>query len=146
MQFEVRIARQPSAVWSYLADWSHETEWQEGVVDLTVVQPGLLRRGTRKVKVRRTPMGNQRFTVEATRVDHEAREWEDVVLDGAVAGSTGHYRIVPDGDGTRVHLVVVMRTHGLARLLAPMIDRTSRADLAAGLRGLKRVLESSAED
>ncbi len=140
--FDVRIDRGPDEVWRYLADPSHEIEWQDGVISSTPEPAGPIAKGTRKMKVRRTPMGAQRFVVEYTMVDHSLREWRDLVVDGSVKGSTGHYRVVPDGAGSVVTLDVVMRAHGVARLLMPMIDRVSRADLGGGLEHLKTILES----
>lgn len=141
MHFAVTIRRPADEVWSYLADPGHETDWQQGVLSSSHEPPGPIAVGTRRSKVRRTPFGNQRFTVEYTRVDSERREWEDVVVDGIVRGSTGHYRVIPESGGSRVLLDVVMRYSGLGRLLGPMIDRSSRADLGAGLERLRTVME-----
>jgi hypothetical protein len=143
MHFEVRIERPPALVWSYLSQPDNEPDWQAGVVTSTHEPPGAIQAGTRKTKVRRTPFGQQRFTVAYTRVDQQLHEWEDLVLDGAVRGSTGHYRVVADGSGSRVALDVVMHGAGIGRLLMPMIVRTSRTDLAAGLERLRVVLESA---
>jgi len=140
--FDVRIDRGPDEVWRYLADPSHEVEWQDGVISSTPEPAGPIAMGTRKTKVRRTPMGAQRFVVEYTAVDHAMREWQDLVVDGSVKGSTGHYRVVREGTGSVVSLDVVMRAKGVARLLMPMIDRISRADLASGLEHLKTLLEA----
>ena len=95
------------------------------------------------MKIRRTPIGVQRVCVEATRVDEEAREWEDVVVDGLATGTTGRYRIAADGDGTLVHLEVETRAHRLGRLLTPLIERSSGPVLAAGFGHLKLILESA---
>jgi len=141
--FEVVIGRAPDTVWRYLADPSHELEWQQGVVSSVHVPAGPVAVGTRKTKVRRTPMAEQRFVVEYTRVDEAAREWDDLVVEGSVAGSTGRYRVSPDGLGSRVVLDVRMTARGIARLLMPVIDSTTRRDLKGGFERLKEVLEAA---
>ena len=143
--FEIHIDRKPDEVWHYLADPANEVEWQDGVISSTVEPPGPVTPGTRKTKVRRTPLGDQRFVVEYTTMDHAQREWHDVVVEGSVKGSTGHYQVVPHGSGSKVTLDVVMRAQGVARLLMPVIDRTSKADLAGGLEHLKGILEPHVE-
>ncbi|MBM4409560.1 MAG: hypothetical protein FJ038_13425 [Chloroflexi bacterium] len=143
MSFTVEIDRPADEVWTYLVDPDHEPEWQQGVHSSAHTPAGPIRAGTRKVKVRSTPFGKQRFTVEYTRVDHSAREWDDVVVDGMVRGSTGHYRVTSTGPGSRVDLDVVMRGVGFMKVLMPVIDRSSRVDLAGGLQRLKVMLEGS---
>jgi hypothetical protein len=142
MRFEVKINRRAEEVWAYNTDFANEPEWQQRVVSSVPDPPGRARQGTRKIKVRRTPFGRQRFVVEVTRLDDAGREWDDVVVEGSVAGSTGHYRVVPTGEhACTVHLDVTVKAKGPARLLMPIIDATSRKDLDGGLQGLKQVLE-----
>jgi hypothetical protein len=141
MHFEVSIGRPADEVWAYLADWRHEFEWQPGWLEVTVVPPGPVRVGTRKTKVRRTPLGVQSLTVEATRFDEAAREWDDLVVDGLAKGSIGRYRIVAGGTGTRLVVDVETRARGIGRLLGPLIDRSSGSVLRAGLERLKGILE-----
>jgi hypothetical protein len=89
-------------------------------------------------------MGEQRFTVEITQMDAEARRWADVIVTGPFQGSTGVWQVVPDGDGCRVQLSMKMRAVGPWRPLAPLVDRIAPRDLRAELANLKRVLEARA--
>ena len=144
MHFEVSIFRPPDEVWAYLSDWRHEFEWQPGWLEVVVTPEGSIRPGTRKTKVRRTPIGVQSLTVEATRVDLAAREWDDLVVDGLAAGSIGRYRVAPDGAESRATIDVETPSRGARRLLGPIIGRSSGAVLQAGIGRLKQILETEA--
>ena len=144
MHFEVSIRRSPGEVWAYLSDWRNELDWQPGWLEVVVEPAGPIRTGTRKTKVRRTPLGVQSLTVEATRVDDAAREWDDLVVDGLAAGSIGRYRVAADDSGTRVTIDVVTPRRGARRWLSPIIERSSGPVLKAGLERLKLILENEA--
>jgi Polyketide cyclase / dehydrase and lipid transport len=141
VQFEVRMARVPGDVWAYLSDRRHEKDWQPGWLEVSVDPPAALRVGTRKTKVRRTPLGVQSLTVEATRVDDANREWNDVVVKGLATGTTGHCQVLADGAGSRVRIKVDTPLQCLARWLAPLLERSSGAVIARGLERLKGLLE-----
>jgi Polyketide cyclase / dehydrase and lipid transport len=145
-EYEVHVERSPAAVWAYLTDWRHDRDWQEGWLEVTVDPAGPLRPGTRKTKVRRTPIGTQGLTVEATRVDDIEREWTDVVVKGLAAGTTGHCRILPEGAGSRVRISMDTPRHGLARWLAPIIERSSGPVIGGGMARLRDILEGDASD
>jgi hypothetical protein len=92
--------RSAEQVWSYLIEYSHEVDWQQGVLSSRPEPPGPATVGTVKTKVRKTPFGKQRFTVKVTRFDDAAREWEDVVLDGIWwPARRVKYRVEPVGGG-----------------------------------------------
>jgi Polyketide cyclase / dehydrase and lipid transport len=145
-EFEVHIDRSPDDVWAYLTDWRHDMDWQPGWLDVSVDPLGPLRQGTRKTKVRRTPLGDQALTVEATRVNETEREWSDVVVSGLATGTTGHSQILADGAGSRVRIAIDTPRQGLARWLAPLIERSSGAVIAQGLVRLKGLLEGDGVD
>jgi hypothetical protein len=145
-EFEVHIDRSPDDVWAYLTDWRHDMDWQPGWLDVSVDPLGPLRQGTRKTKVRRTPLGVQALTVEATRVNDTEREWSDVVVSGLATGTTGHSQILADGAGSRVRIAIETPRHGLGRWLAPLIERSSGAVIAHGLERLKELLNGDGLD
>jgi hypothetical protein len=145
-EFEVHIDRSPDEVWAYLTDWRHDMDWQPGWLEVSVDPVGPLRQGTRKTKVRRTPLGVQALTVEATRVNNADREWSDAVVSGLATGTTGHSQILTDGAGSRVRIAIETPRHGLARWLAPLIERSSGAVIAQGLGRLKGLLEGDGVD
>jgi len=67
---ETFIARPPEEVFAYLREYANEAKWQSGHVSEVIVEPpGPARVGTRVHKVRRTPSGEQRFTIEISEMD-----------------------------------------------------------------------------
>lgn len=146
MEFEVHINRAPEDVWAYLTDWRHDTDWQEGWLKVSVDPLGPLRTGTRKTKERRTPIGVQGLMVEATRVSETDHEWTDVVVNGLATGTTGRWRIDAEGEGSRVRIAIDTPQRGLARWLAPLIERSSGEVIAGGMPRLRRILEGDGAD
>ena len=140
---ETFIARPPEEVFAYLRDYTNEAKWQsQHVSQSTVEPPGPARVGTKVHKVRRTPGGEQHFTIEFTEMDERARRWVDVTLTGAFRGTKGSWQVIPEGNGSRVRLVAEMKATGLWRLILPLIDSTARKDLPTEFANLKKILES----
>ena len=94
---ETFIARPPDEVFAYLRDVSNQKVWQaENVVEVTVEPPGRANVGTRFHKVRRTPMGEQRFTEEVTELDETARRFADNTISGSLRGTKGTWEVQPE--------------------------------------------------
>jgi uncharacterized protein YndB with AHSA1/START domain len=140
---ETFIARPPEEVFAYLRDYSNEAKWQSQHVSQSKVEPpGPARVGTKVHKVRRTPGGEQHFTIEITEMDEGARRWVDVTQTGPFRGTKGSWQVTSEGDGSTVRLVAEMKAAGFWRLLLPLIDSSARKDLSAEFANLKRVLET----
>jgi len=142
IHLEVAIERPAEVVWAYLSDPRHDVEWQLDVIHSTHRPHGRIRVGTRKFKVRRTRFENQLVEVEYTHLDHEAREWRDLVTVGILRGSTAHYQVVRYGQGSRVLVDLETTAPGLRRFVMPLVDRSTSSDLAAYLDRLRAVLEA----
>ena len=54
---------------------------------------------------------------------------------------TGHYRVVPYGQGSRVVIDLDIRAPGPRRFVLSLVDRSTRSDLARDLARLKVNLE-----
>lgn len=140
---ETFIARPPGEVFAYLRDYSNEAKWQSQHVSQSIVEPpGPAKVGTKVHKVRRTPGGEQRFTIEITEMDESARRWVDVTITGSFSGTKGAWQVTPENSGSKVQLVAEMNATGLWRLLLPLIDSTARKDLPVEFANLKKVLEA----
>lgn len=140
---ETFIARPPNEVFAYLRDYSNEAKWQSQHVSQSIVEPpGPAKVGTKVHKVRRTPGGEQRFTIEITEMDEAARRWVDVTITGSFRGTKGTWQVTPEHGGSKVQLVAEMNATGLWRLLLPLIDSTARKDLPVEFANLKKVLEA----
>lgn len=141
---ETFIARTPDEVFAYLRDYSNEAKWQGAHVSQSIVEPpGPATVGTKVHKIRKTPDGEQRFTIEITEMDERARRWVDVTLSGSFRGTKGSWQVTPENGGSRVRLVAEMKAAGLWRLILPLIDSTARKDLPVEFANLKKVLESA---
>jgi Polyketide cyclase / dehydrase and lipid transport len=141
IQLEVVVERPPDVVWAYLADPRREVEWQAGVLHSTHRPAGPIQVGTRKFKVRSTRFGNQLTEAEISHVDHVGREWRDLIIVGILRGSTGHYRVVSYGQGSRVLVELDTRAPGPRKFVMPLVDRSTSSDLARDLASLKTALE-----
>jgi polyketide cyclase/dehydrase/lipid transport protein len=143
IHLEVAVERPPDVVWKYLADPRHDVDWQEDVIHSTDRPTGPIQVGTRTFKVRGTRFGNQLTEAEITHVDHVAREWRELIIVGILRGSTGHYRVVPYGQGSRVVIDLDTRAPGPRKFVMAQVDRSTRSALASDLATLKRILEGA---
>lgn len=142
---ETFIARPPEEVFAYLRDYSNEANWQSQHVSQSIVEPpGPAKLGTKVHKVRRTPGGEQRFTIEITEMDENQRRWVDVTRTGSFRGTKGSWQVMPEGNGSKVRLVAEMKATGFWRLFLPLIDSIARKDLPVEFATLKKILESGA--
>ncbi len=141
LHLEVAIERPTDVVWKYLSDPRRQVEWQEEVLHSTHRPTGPIQVGTRTFKVRGTRFGNQLTEAEITHVDPVAHEWRDLVVVGILRGSTGHYRVVPYGQGSRVVIDLDTRAPGPRKFVMPLVDRSTRSALATDLARLKALLE-----
>lgn len=141
---ETFIARKPDEVFAYLRDYANEAKWQSEHVEESIVEPpGPVQLGTKVHKVRRTGGGVQRFTIEITEMDENARQWTDVTRTGSFRGTKGMWQIAAANGGSQVRLTAEMHAQGLWRLLLPIIDRSARKDLETEFGNLKKILEAN---
>ena len=110
IDIETFIARSPEEVFAYLRDYANEAKWQsEHVAEVIVSPPGPTQVGTRFHKVRRTRIGEQRFTEEVTEMDETTRLRTDVTVTGPLRGTKGSWQVVSAGSGSRVQLTPEMQ-------------------------------------
>ena len=143
---ETTIARQPDEVFAYMSNYENELEWQAGHVIEVVPEPaGPIRQGTRIHKVRKTPNGELRFTMEVTSVDKAARSWEELTTSSMLTGSINRWQVLAEGNGSRVRLNATFRAKGLGKLLLPLITRSAEKGMHAEFANLKHILEGEPE-
>jgi Polyketide cyclase / dehydrase and lipid transport len=141
IHLEVAVERPPDVVWKYLADPRREVDWQASTLHSTHRPDGPIKVGTRKFTVRGTRFGNQLTEAEITHVDQVGREWRDLIVVGILRGSTGHYRVVPYGQGSRVVVDLDTRAPGPRKFVMPLVDRSIRSYLANDFARLKELVE-----
>lgn len=144
VKIEVFIARPPDEVFSYLRDYANQRIWQAGnVIELTVEPPGSAKVGTHIHKARRTPGGEQRFTMEVTEMDESARRWTENTITGSLRGTKALWHILSEGNGSRVKHAVEFHATGFSKLLLPLIGLAARKDFDSEFANLKKILESA---
>lgn len=140
----IEIARRPADVFAYVTDSSHLPEWQESVVSVRREGdvPGAA--ASRTVVTRRVGRREREMTVEIT--ENPPTAWAVRGIDGPVRGMVqGTVEPLPDGERSRVTIVLDFEGHGIGHLLVPLVVRgQAQAELPKNLRNLKERLESGA--
>jgi uncharacterized protein YndB with AHSA1/START domain len=143
VETEIVIAKPPAAVFEYIAN---AEELPEYVTDFETVQqdtdgePGI---GTRySYTMKRGAQG----TFEWTEFEPDAKlAWHGPAVKAGPGSMepAGRWELRPEGQGTRVKLVMAPTPGGLFKLLAPFIAAGMRKGNEAALERLKQRLESS---
>lgn len=133
----VEIARPPADVFAFLADGTNGPRWRTGVLD--VAHKSGEGRGTVYAQGVKGPFGRR------VAADYEltAYEPDTRIAFRAIAGPErpeGSYDLEPAGDGTRVTFSLSCTPTGFARLMAPMVAKTMRSEVAQ-LDRLREVLD-----
>ena len=140
----VVIRRPADLVFDYLRTYENEAAWEDFVLEARSEPPGPAVVGTRVHKVRRTPVGQERFTIEVIELDLAARRWADVAVSGHFKDTRIDWQVTPVDGGCRVDVKVDLHAHGVWKRLLPVVRRTAAHQLVTELDSLKRVLEASA--
>ncbi|TJZ44472.1 hypothetical protein FCH28_29430 [Streptomyces piniterrae] len=138
----IDISRRPEDVFSYVTDPSHLPEWQESVASVTPVGDAPLEVGSRVVVTRK--IGHREFpmTAEVAELD-PPRSWRMRGVDGPVRGDVkGTIEPLGDGERSRVTLSLEFETHGIGKMLGPLVVRPhARKEMPRNEQKLKGLLE-----
>ena len=133
----VEIHRPPAEVFAFLADGENDRRWRSGVLDVRRKsgqgKGAIYEQGVKGPFGRRVP------------ADYEITAYEPDRRIGfrAIAGPIrpeGSYELEPLDGGTRVTFALHCTPHGVAKLMAPMVAKTIRSEVAQ-LDKLRQVLE-----
>jgi uncharacterized protein YndB with AHSA1/START domain len=129
----VEIHRAPADVFAFLADGENAPRWRPGVVDVHRKSDRVYEQGVKGPFGRRVP------------ADYEITEYapDRRIAFRAIAGPVrpvGSFDLEPVGAGTRVTFRLSCTPSGFARLMAPMVAKTMRSEVAQ-LERLRAVLE-----
>jgi len=131
----IEIARDPAAVFAYLADPENLPAWNYAIEKTRKLDAGPVGVGSRYVQTRTVPARSEE-TFEVTEFEPGRR----LALRGRFGPFTGElgYLLEPSGPGTDL-----TNTVGLdgPRLLGPLAARPIRTAVAANLQVLRRTLE-----
>ena len=141
----IDISRRPEDVFSYVADPSHLPEWQENAVSVRPVGDAPLAVGSRVVVTRRIGGRDIPMTSEVTELD-PPRTWRVDGIDGPIRGHVkGTIEPLGDGERSRLTLSLDFETHGIGKVLVPLVVRPRvRKEMPRNEQTLKRLLEGSA--
>ena len=135
------VDRSADDVFAYATDATRFREWQRGVIDGHMDQPGTPTVGTRCLTTRRIGGANRPSTSEVTHID-PPRTW-------GVRGIEGPIRAIVDlavepltAQRSRLTIAVDFTGHGIGKLLVPLLVRREAAkEMPANLAALKQRLE-----
>lgn len=137
------IDRPPAEVWAVVADYDRDPDWRKGVETMAPSASGPAVAGTTTDEVLHLGGRTYRNHGQVVAVDPGRRlEWR--TLRGADAN--GSRTVTPTADGrSEVELVLEVRTHGLERLLEPVLAPMLRKGLHQDLGRLKALLAGAQE-
>ncbi|MCX5562022.1 SRPBCC family protein [Streptomyces sp. NBC_00038] len=141
----VDISCRPEDVFSYVTEPSHLPEWQESVVSVRPVGDAPVAVGSRVVVTRRIGRRDIPMTSEVTELD-PPRSWRVDGIDGPIRGHVkGTIEPLGDGERSRLTLSLDFETHGIGKVLVPLVVRPHvRKEMPRNEQTLKRLLEGSA--
>jgi uncharacterized protein YndB with AHSA1/START domain len=136
------IDRSADDVFAYATDPTRFHEWQKGVVDGHMDQPGTPTVGTRCLTTRRIGGANRPSTSEVTHID-PPKAWGVRGIDGPIR-ATVDLTVEPlTAQRSRLTIAVDFTGHGIGRLLVPlMVLPEARKEMPTNLAALKHRLES----
>jgi uncharacterized protein YndB with AHSA1/START domain len=137
----IEVDRSAEDVFAYATDPTRFPEWQHGVVDGHMDQPGTPGVGERCSTIRRIGGANRVSTSEVAYINPPTT-W-------GVRGIDGPIRAIVDvtvkpltAHQSRLTITVDFAGHGIGRLLVPLVVRPqARKEMPANLAALKRRLE-----
>ncbi|WP_274557733.1 SRPBCC family protein [Streptomyces spiramyceticus] len=141
----IDIDRRPEDVFSYVTDPSHMPEWQESAVSATKLGDAPLAVGSKVKVTRRIGRREMPMTMQVSELD-PPRSWRIDGIDGPVRGHVkGTIEPIGDGERSRVTLALDFESHGIGKLLVPLVVRPNvRKEMPRNEQHLKDVLEASA--
>ncbi|UQA90909.1 SRPBCC family protein [Streptomyces halobius] len=141
----IDISRRPEDVFDYVTDPSHLPEWQESAVSVSPVGDAPLEVGSHVVVTRRIGRREFPMTAEVAELD-PPRSWRMRGIDGPVRGDVkGTIEPLGDGERSRVTMSLDFETHGIGKMLGPLVVRPhARKEMPRDEQKLKGLLEGNA--
>lgn len=138
-QESIAIQRPASTVFAFILDGTNNPRWRPAVVDVQRV-PGTPDGVGARFKQGLSGPGGRRIEGDYEIITCQPYEEISFRVIAGPARPTGTYRFDAQGEATRVTFSLDYEPRGLARLMAPMIARTMRSEVAM-LSNLKTCLE-----
>jgi hypothetical protein len=125
------VDRPAAEVFAYATDPTRFPEWQQGVIDGHLDQPGPAQVGTKCLTTRRIGGANRAVTSELTHIDGPIRATVDVTVEPLTETSS------------QLTIAVDFHGYGIGKLLVPLIvRRQAQKEMPANVEALKRRVEA----
>jgi uncharacterized protein YndB with AHSA1/START domain len=136
------VDRPAAEVFAYATDPAHFREWQQGVIDGHLDQPGPAQVGTKCLTTRRIGGANRAITSEITHIE-PPRTWGVRGIDGPIRATVDVTVEPPTETSSRLTIAVDFDGHGIGKLLVPLIiRRQAHKEMPANINALKRRVEA----
>jgi polyketide cyclase/dehydrase/lipid transport protein len=138
------VNRSATDVFAYATDPTRFSEWQKGVVEGHVEEPGTANAGAKCLTTRRIGFAKRPATAEITHVD-PPRTWGVRGIDGPIRAVVDLTVETVAENRARLTISIDFRGHGIGKLLVPLVvRREARKEMPANLTALKARLERPA--
>ena len=136
------VDRPAAQVFTYATDPAHFREWQQGLIDGHLDQPGPPRVGTKCITTRRIGGASRVVTSEVTHID-PPRTWGVRGIDGPIRATVDVTVESLTGTSSRLTIAVNFDGHGIGKLLVPLIvRRQAHKEMPANVEALKQRVEA----
>jgi hypothetical protein len=138
----IEVDRSANDVFAYATDPTRFHEWQQGVIDGHMDQPGTPAVGTRCLTTRRIGGANRPSTSEITHIN-PPNTWGVQGIDGPIRAIVDLTVESLTAQRSRLTIAVDFTGHGIGKLLVPLVVRREAAkEMPTNLAALKQRLES----
>src|SRR6266581_6110025 len=136
------VERSAEDVFAYATDPTRFPEWQQGVIDGHMDQPGIPAVGARCLTTRRIGGGNRQSTSEVVHID-PPKTWRVRGIDGPIRAAVDVLVEPVTGSRSRLTISVDFTGHGIGKILVPlMVRREARKEMPENIAALKQRLEA----
>jgi carbon monoxide dehydrogenase subunit G len=136
------VDRPAADVFAYATDPTRFSEWQKGVVDGHVDQPGTPRVGARCSTTRRIGFAERSATSELVYID-PPKTWGVRGADGPIRAKVDVQVEALGETRSRLTITVDFDGHGIGKVLVPLVvRREARKEMPANVAKLKQRLET----
>jgi hypothetical protein len=138
----VDVGRPAEEVFAYATDPTRFHEWQKGVLDGHMADPGEPAVGTLCHTTRQIGLAKRPVTAEVTHIDRP-RSWGVRGIDGPIRAQVAVTVTALDDARSRLEINLDFTGHGIGKVLVPLVvRREARKEMPANVAALKRNLES----
>ena len=136
------VDRPAAEVFAYATDPTRFHQWQQGVINGHLDQPGPPQVGTRCLTTRRIGGADRAVTSELTHID-APRTWGVRGIDGPIRASVDLTVEPLTPTSSRLTIAVDFEGHGIGKLLVPLlVRRQAQKEMPANIEALKRHVEA----